>query len=223
MTLNFRKLTLAAAVIAATAGAANAQTSKVKPGETFSFDIVGYNATSGAATLLTPDETSTFGTPTTYTGAGFNGQDISITSSESIVGLNTTDTITVSTPTNFITTTTANGITITGLEFDLGNANSGSNTLDVTVPIGSFSSSGSTAYSGGTLALTPSTTLTNGNTSIAAAEGVQSGTTAITGFTVHSFTYSITYTAAPEPSSFAFAGAGLSALGMMVIRRRKVA
>ena len=71
------------------------------------------------------DETATFGMTQTFTAAGYNGQDYTITSSEAIGVTTTVDTITVSTPTNFLSTTTANGTKITQLQFDVGDANSG--------------------------------------------------------------------------------------------------
>lgn len=197
----------------------------VVPGDTFTFDISGFNQAGTIGFLLTPDETSTFGTTQTYVGAGINGQNITITSNETVNGLMTTDLFTVSTPTNFLTTNKVSGTTITQLQFDLGNANSGSNTVDFLLPITGYTATGSTLYSGGTLALTPSVTTSNGDTSLSAVEGVTSGASAISGFKVHQFTFSVTYPTAaiPEPASATlFVIGGLGVLLGLQRRRGKV-
>lgn len=196
--------------------------SLVTPGDTFSFDVAGFNSTSGVGYLITPAETATFGTPQTYVAAGINGQDITITSTETVGATNTTDTFVVSTPVNFLTTTTISGTTITALEFDLGNANSGSNTISLVLPINTYTASGSILYSGGTLAVTPVITLGTGNTSYSGFQSVNAGTSAISTFAIRQFTFSITYTnAIPEPSTYAFVGAGALALGLLTVRRNR--
>ncbi len=196
----------------------------VTPADTFSFDIAGFNSNSGVGYLLTPQETATFGVPMTFTAAGINGQDITITSGETIGATTTTDTFTVSTPTNFLTTTTVNGTTITALQFDIGNSNSGSNPVNVLLPISSYTAAGNILYgaSNTSFTLTPATTLGTNNLSYAASEGVNTGTSAISTIAVHSFTYSITYlTAAPEPSPFAAFGIGLLGLATLALKARK--
>ncbi len=218
--------TLAALGLAATPAAYSQTPNLVTPLDTFSFDISGFNTASGIGYLLTPRETATFGVPMTFTAAGPNGQDITITSGETADATTTTDTFTVSTPTNFLTTTTFSGITVTSLQFDLGNGNSGSNPVNVLLPISTYMVTGSALYStNSTLTLTPSTTLAADGLSYAAVEGVNSGTTAISGFNVRSFTYAITYAnapaSAPEPSQSAAFAIGLLGLGALALKARK--
>ena len=105
----FFTLTAAAALLTGTsaAKAAIASPSLVTPGDTFTFDIAGFNATSGVGYILgTGGQTATFGMTQTFTAVGANGQDYTMTSGETINGLTTTDTFTVTTPTSFLTTTT---------------------------------------------------------------------------------------------------------------------
>ena len=212
--------TLAAATLLAGASASQAivaDPSLVTPGDTFSFDIVGSNSTSGTGYVLGSVLTATFGVPTTFTGAGYDGQNYTVLSTETTNGSTVTDTVTVSTPTNFINEAAINGTTITALTFNLGVGN----TLDFSAPLTSSTSTGSGIYSTNTtLALTPATTLSANLKSLSATEGINSGTTAINGFTVHSFTYSISY-AVPEPSTYAVVALGTLALGTVLARRHR--
>ena len=217
-----------AALGLASAGTAHAQDTVV-PGDTFSFDIAGYNATSGVGYILGGDYVATFGATTTFTGAGYNGQNYTITSSEAVNGTTTTDTITVSTPTNFITSSSISGTKITALQLDLGDANSGSNPINVLLPISSDTATGNILYgaSNTSFTLTPTTTLGTGSTSYSAVEGVSDGTTAISTLAVHSFTYAITYataataSAAPEPSEWAAMAFTVLGIGGLLLRARK--
>lgn len=193
----------------------------VTPGDTFSFSLAGFNSSSGQGFLLFNPQTVAFGTTQTYMGLGPNGQDITISSSETVGPTTTTDTFTISTPTNFLTTTTFGGITITALQFDVGTANSGSNTVSLVLPISSTTSSGSVLFSGGTLALTPTVTISAGGSAYSAVEGVNSGATAISGFAVRSFTINVNYATVPEPSTLALGSVGLAGAGIMVIVRRR--
>ncbi len=220
---------------AAKAGIATdeATPSLITPGDTFTFDIAGFNSTSGVGYILGSGETATFGTTQTYTAAGYNGQDYTITSGETVNGLTTTDTITVSTPTNFLTTTTVSGTKITSLQLDIGDANSGvgvatgANTLDYLTPVTGNTQTGNILYGAAntSFTLTPATTITNSGLSVSAVEGVNTGTTAVSGLAIHSFTYSLTYAtvAVPEPSTVAMMGlGGISLLvGMNRLRRRQ--
>ena len=216
----------AALFAASNARAAGPSFNLVSPADTFSFDLLGFNTASSSGYFIA-EGVPTFGVTSTYTG--YDGNVVTVASSESIVGANTTDTFTVSTPTNFVTDTTINGLTITGIEFDLGNANSGAattgtaNPIDLSTAIGTYTATGSTVYGTSTKqALTPTTTLSNSSLSYAGVEAIQAGTAAINQYTVHSFTYSITYTnAVPEPSTYACAGAGVLLLGMATVRRNR--
>jgi hypothetical protein len=188
-------------------------------GDTFQFGIYGYNATSGVGYYLTPDDTATVGATTTFSGVGV---DLTISSNESTSGSTITDTFTVSTPMNFITSASINGTTINGLEFDLGTGRFGGNTVDFLNPISQDTASGYIIYSTNTkFALVPSTTLTNDNQSLAAFEAVYVGSGSISQLDVHSFTYSISYTpeivATPEPSTWILLIAGIG--GLIAFRR----
>ena len=232
--------TLAAAALLAGTSAAQASSTElslpkvqpeiIAPMDTFTFDIAGFNSAGTTGYILGPDQTATFGTTQTFTAAGYNGQDITISSSEAI-GVNTTvDTITVSTPTNFLTTTTVNGTKITQLQFDVGDANSGvtsgtADPLNYLLPVTGATSSGYILYSAANtqfnLMSTP-TLITS--TSLSDVEGVSDGTTAISTLAVHQFTLTITYPTlalVPEPSTYAAAAIGALALGTVLLRRNR--
>lgn len=218
----------AAALLAGTsaAQASIADPSVVTPLDTFTFSITGFNSAGTTGYLLTPQETATFGLTQTYAAAGINGQNITITSSEAVGASTTTDTFTVSTPTNFLTTAAVNGTTISTLFFELGTANGGGNTVDFLLPIAAnYTQAGSLIYGSANtnFSLTVfNTTLSNGNRSLAEAIGVNNGTSAISGVAVHSFTYSITYAnAVPEPSTYAVLALGTVALGTVAARRQR--
>jgi len=223
--LRFKSL-LAAAVLLAGSSAAFAL---VTPGDTFSFDIAAFNNPGTIGYLITPAEDIVFGTTMTYTGAGINGQDITITSSEVVNGTTTTDTFTVSTPTNFLTTAMVNGTKMTQMQLDLGDANSGSDTVDYVLPITGYTDTGYIVYGTANtqFTLTPGVTTTNGDMSLSAAEGVSDGTTAISNLKVHQFTFSVTYPTAniPEPSSAALCVVGGLGLlfGLQRYRRNRQA
>ena len=216
----FFTLAAAAALLLAGSSAAKAAVAEpaaVTPLDAFSFDIVGSNSTSGMGYVLGSVETPLFGLTLTYTGAGVDGQNYTVTSSETTSGSKVTDTITVSTPTDFINESTYDGTTITALSLVIGNPN----TLDFSSSLSGVTATGSVLYStSSTLALTPSTTLSNNAESLSATEGVNYGTNAISPLDVRSFTYIITY-AIPEPSTFAFAGIGALALGTVFLRRNR--
>ncbi len=206
------------------------QPSLVTPGDTFTFDYSGFNSASGAGYIL-GGGTATFGTPTTLATGGANGQSITMTSAETINGLTTTDTFTLTTPTNFLTTTTVNGTKITSLQLDIGNANSGvipgaPDTVDYALPVTGYTTAGSYTYSGGTFAFStpPTATLTNSNQSLALVAGINSGTTAISNYKFTAFSFSITYntvpTVVPEPSTWALCGLGVAGCAGVVLRRR---
>lgn len=173
----------------------------VVPGDPFTFAIAGFNSTSGTGYILGSGHVATFGTTQTFTAAGVNGQDYTITSSEIVGATSTTDYFKITTPTNFLTTTTVSGTTITALQFDIGDGNSGvgvatgADPVNLVTPITSDSVTGSSVYgtANTVFTLTPTATLATGGLSFTAAEGVNAGTTAISTFAFHEFDFSITY------------------------------
>jgi hypothetical protein len=200
----------------------------VMPLDTFSFDLTAFDANLTTGYYITSEETATFGATTTFTGIGYDGQDISIASSESFGATTTTDTFTVSTPTNFLTDASIGGTTIGALQFDMGDPNSGGNPVNLVLPFGSYTAVGGAIDGVNNMVVLPvvNTFPGSGNTSYAAAVGISTGseTTPIDTYTVHSLTYSITYTdVVPEPSSLALAGIGAVAGALAIRRRRKIA
>jgi hypothetical protein len=200
--------------------------------DTFTFDISGFNSAGTTGYILGADQTATFGNTQTYTAAGYNGQDYTISSSEAIGVSTTVDTITVTTPTNFLTTTTVSGTKITQLQFDVGDANSGvtsgtADPLNYLTAVTGATSSGYILYSAANTQfnLTSTPTLIT-STSLSDVEGVSDGTTAISGLAVHQFTLTITYPTlalVPEPSTMALSGLGLIGCGVVMIRRCRLA
>lgn len=228
-----KKLILGAVALAAVTAAMPAEAS-VLVGDTFTFSIAGFNSTSGTGYILGSGLTSTFGTTQTFTGAGVNGQNYTISSSEVVGATTTTDYFKITTPVNFITTTTVNGITITALQFDIGTANSGvgvatgANVVNFADAIISYTAAGNIVYGAANtvFALTPTVTLAPGGLSFTAAEGVNTGTTAISTFAMHEFNFSITYAnpvaaAVPEPATWTMMLAGFGAIGFGLRRRAK--
>lgn len=222
-------LTLAAAAAMAFAQGASAD---VVAGDTFTFSIAGFNSASGTGYILGSGLIATFGQTQTFSAAGYNGQDYTISSWEVVGASTTTDYFKISTPANFITSTTVNGITITALQFDIGTANSGvgvdtgADPLSLTSAISSYTSTGNIVYGAANtvFTLTPNVTLTNGGLSFTAAEGVNTGTSAISTFAIHEFNFSITYANAapvPEADTWAMLAAGLGVMGVAVRRKRK--
>ena len=194
----------------------------VVPLDTFNIAVVGFNAAQAGAFIVAP-LTATFGMTQTFPGAGLGGQTVTVTSSESFSGGNTIDTITISVPTNFLPAgTTIGGTPVTVLEMDLGGFNAGTNTLDFLTPVTGGAFTGSMLFSGGTFTLTPTVQLTNGNMSLAAAEGVNAGGGDLSPFAIRSFTFTATYATVPEPSSVGLGAAGVIALLLLrnVFRRR---
>ena len=228
------RLALFAGALIGLAMIGSAAQATVTPGDTFTFDIAGFNNASGVGYILGSDESAVFGTTQTYTGAGYNGQNYTIASSEAVGATTTTDTFIVTTPTNFLSTTTVNGTKITALQFDLGDANSGvtlggvPDTVDFTSPVLAPAGTGFLIYGAANtqFALTPTLTQSNGNESLAAVEGVNDGTTAISTIAVHEFEFAVTYanaavSAAPEPGTWALMLMGVGVVGYALRRSRR--
>jgi hypothetical protein len=76
------------------------------PGSPFDFDIAGFNYTGTSGSYVvsaTGPLQATFGSTDVFSGAGIDGQTITVSSSESVGATTTTDTVIISTPTNFLT------------------------------------------------------------------------------------------------------------------------
>lgn len=227
------KVILGVVGLAAMAAAMPAQAAVVV-GDTFTFSIAGFNSAGTAGYILGTGQTATFGTNQTYVAAGVNGQNYTIASSEVIGATTTTDFFKISTPLNFLTTTTVNGITITQLQLDIGTANSGvgvpteSNPVNFANAITAFTSTGNIVYgtANTVFTLVPTVTLANGGLSFTSAEGVSTGTSAISAFAIHEFNFSITYAnpvaaAVPEPAIWAMMLVGFGAIGFGLRSRAK--
>lgn len=226
-----RRIGLAIAATAALSFGGAAQAGVVA-GDAFTFSIAGFNSASGSGYILGSGLTAVFGETTTFAGAGYNGQAYTISSWEVVGATTTTDYFKISTPTNFLTTTTVNGLTITALQFDIGTANSGvgvatgANPVNFTSALTNYSATGYIVYGANNTVfnLTPNLVVNNGALSFTVAEGVNTGTSAISSIGIKEFNIAITYAnPVPEPETWAMLVAGLGVLGVAVRRSRKTA
>jgi hypothetical protein len=191
----------------------------VAPMDTFSFDVAAYNTSTSPVTAeyaVAPDDVA-FGTTATTTGLG--SDVVTITSSESVGAMTTTDTFTVSTANFAPVGQTIGGVAITGLQFAIGIDSTYGDPVDVALPVTDNTATGSTTYATSTTAsLNPTTTVAANGGSYTMYENVSDGGTTLNALKFHSFTYSITYNTipVPEPSTWAMmlVGAGLFGLGL---------
>jgi hypothetical protein len=207
---------------------AQAASAAVAAGDTFTFDVSGYN-NAGTTGYIVGGGTATFGQTSTVTAV--NGVVYTISSSEVVGATTTTDSFKVTAPTNFLTAAKLNGTTIAVLQFDLGNANSGviGGTVDpvnLSGAITTDTSTGNIVYSGGNFTLTPSVTLSSDGLSFAAVEGVNAGGSALYSLAIKEFDFSITYanptvSAVPETNNWALLLGGLGVMGFVGRRSRK--
>jgi hypothetical protein len=222
-----------AATLALLAGSSPARAGKdfnpelVSPGDMFSFDVAAYNTSTMPTTAeyaVDPDDVA-FGTTAMTTGLG--GDAVSITSSETVGAMTTTDTFTVSTATNFAPvgqTIGASMLPITGLQFSIGIDATYGDPVNVVLPITSYSATGSTIYgtgTGTTVNLSPNTTVAGGGESYTMYENISDGGTTLNALRFHSFTYTITYDTlpVPEPSAMVLCGLGLIGCALWALRR----
>ena len=149
-----------------------------------------------------------------------------LTSTESVTATTTTDTISISVPTNFAPagTESANGGTPTRVEFELGDGNAGSNTLDFLTPLYSPTYIGTGTYGNQTSTFDPTgqVTLSNNDTSLSVYEGLYTeNRDNIDAYNVRAFSFSVTYANVPEPSTWALLGLGAVGVGVVALRRRR--
>ena len=192
----------------------------VAAGDTFTFDVAGLSG-NGSKFFTIAQGTATFGTPDTFTDP--DGQTITLNSSESesITDGTTTDTFTISTPTNFLTGKEINGTTIKKLEFDIGNDVSGGNPVNFSSPISGETSAGTVDFDANRFVqVNPNTTLSTNGESVSSTEDVATADNGpIYNKNVTSFTDAITYnttSGVPEPSSLAIVGGCM----LCALRRR---
>lgn len=190
----------------------------VVSGSVFDVTVVGFNSLGGA--YIAGPVTATFGTTQTFDDETVDGSVLTVTSGESVSGGLTTDTFTISIPTSFDPSgTTLGGSPITEMEADFGGYNAGTNGIQFVTPINptSLTVGGSLNYSGGTFVLGPVDTLSNGNQTLAGAEGVNAGGADLGDLAINSFTFTATY-AVPEPATV---GIFVSLAGAALLRRRR--
>lgn len=228
-----RRAGLLLATAAAALSFSQVASAGITPGDTFTFAIAGFNSAGTVGYILGSGYSAVFGETTTFAAAGYNGQAYTISSYEVVGATTTTDYFKISTPTNFLTTSKVNGTTITALQFDIGDANSGvgvdtgADPLDFSSAVTSYTAAGNIVYgtANTSFTLTPGVTLGNGGLSFSAAEGVNTGTSAITSVAVHEFNFSISYAtpaaAVPEPETWALLLAGLGVTGSIARRKSR--
>lgn len=194
------------------------------PGSTFDIDIAGYNYAGTAGYYVvgaTGPLQATFGSTQVFDDAGINGQNITVSSSESVGASTTTDTVIISTPTNFLTTKTIDGTLISALQFDIGDANADGVGISLSSAPTSLTESGYLLYNGGTT-FTLSPADESSGTTLGAAEGLLygSGGSAISNLKVNEFELSFTYAnPVPEPASLGALCAGF--LGLLTVAQRR--
>lgn len=201
-------------------------------GDAFTFDIVGFNTTIHKGFLLGGDFTSHFGTTQTFANAGYDGQAYTITSSAVVGAIDTIDTIKITTPVNFLTSTSIKGVPINALQFDIGNANSGITFGGHSDPVNFGGAANILAYRGGMLygdadtpfALSPEFVLASDVRSFSADEVVFVDDDTISSLAAHEFDFSVIYqnpvSVVPEPQNAALLLGGLSLMGLLACRRK---
>jgi hypothetical protein len=194
------------------------------PGSTFDIDIAGFNkaGTVGYLLLSSPLQT-TFGTSQLFSGVGLEGQNVTVSSSESVGATTTTDTVIVSTPTNFLTAAKVNGTSITSMQLDIGDVNANNIGITLTSAPTSLADTGYLLYGSAETQFTLTPTDESSGTTLAAAEGVNVSSGTINSVGVNEFELSFTYAnpvAVPEPATLGAFGAGLLGLFTVAQRRR---
>jgi hypothetical protein len=186
----------------------------------FDIDVYGY-VTAGVGGYLAGPFDPVFGTTQTYVGGGLGSQTVAVASSELVGPVTTTDTISISVPTDFDPSgTTFNGSPITLIQAEIGGYNAGTDNLDLTSSEPSASGTGYTIFnlagniSPITTPLFPQVNLENSGSSVEAVEGLTGSAHDLAAYAFHDFTFAISYpTVVPEPKAAMILLLGLVTLG----------
>ena len=201
----------------------------VVPGDTFSFEVLGYNTNNPGENIYLTNQflMPTFGTTAAYLNSALNGQTLVVNSNQYVNGSTTTDYISLNVPTNFVPAGTKDnaGNTLNAIQFSLGIGFGGTNPLDVNPAISAYTATGSVTFN--TFGVNVSSgvplnsTLSNGNQSFSTFGTVFATplTADISNNQVTAFSFTLTYTSVPEPSTYAAVALGVAGL-FLVMRRR---
>ena len=225
-------LTGLAAFSSAHASVPSVQPNTVVTGDTFSVEVVGFNTADPGANeyIILPGLTPTFGATTSYANDALGGQTLTITSTEAVIAGITTDTISLSVPTNFVPAGTKDndGNILNAIQFSFGSYLGGSNPLNLSTAATGFTATASVIFKVAgvtTSAAAPATvTSTSGGTAISSFGQTTStpSTTDISGNQVTGLSLTVTYAAVPEPSTNAAILLGAAGLvGTIVVRNRR--
>lgn len=192
----------------------------VIPGDRFTFAIVGSSSSPTVFHVLGSGLVATFGTTTTFEGAGVDGLPYTISSSEVIDGTTVTDLFTITTPTSFLNSTTVNGTLISGLSFSVGapfsgvGVATGADPVNLTVPLSTYTLRGHVVYgiNNSTVPLPPFINLAGDALSFTLQNGITIGNLPISNLGVHEFHFSISYPV-PEPATWGLMLLGLGLTG----------
>ncbi len=196
------------------------------PGSTFSICVVGFSTSNGGSYLTAPVTVPVGGTYT-YSGDALGGQVLTVTSSEVDNGTTTTDTFTISVPSNFCPTGTTVGSPAspcTDMEADIGGYNAGADPVSFSSNVSFGVVTGGMMYSGGPFALNPAANdqFTNGGMSWATAEGLNAGGANLSQFAINQFNFSIQYPASPVPEPTSVGLLVSLTVAALIMRRRRV-
>ena len=199
-------------------------------GDTFSFEVIGYNTNNPGANIYLTNQflTPTFGTISAYGNSALNGQTLVVNSNEFVNGNVTTDFVSLSVPSNFVPAGTKDnaGNTLNAIQFSLGIGFGGTNALDVNPAILAYNATGAVTFNAFGVntsnAVPLNSTLSNGNQSFSAFGTVFATplTADISNNQVTSFSFTLTYTSVPEPSTYAAVALGVAGLFLVMRRRR---
>ena len=159
------------------AKAALADPAAVVTNDTYSIEAVGFNTTtpSGDILIIAPNLPTTFGTTQAFgnsalplTPGGSNYQTLTVSSNESTAAGVTTDTISLSVPTNFIPAGTKdnNGNLINAIQFSFGNYLGGTDPLDFSLASSNYTVTTSITTNGAVVPGGSSSTVSNGGLSL---------------------------------------------------------